>query len=536
LVHPTHVSYDEIPYEFNAFAVSHPDRLATIATLFGMNPQSPARCRVLELGCAMGGNLIPMAINLPHSQFLGIDASARQIADGRAIIEKLGVQNIDLRHASILEVDDSYEMFDYIICHGVYSWVPREAQDKILSICSKNLKPMGFAYVSYNVYPGWHMSGMIRDMMIYHAGRFSAGRDRIAQARALLDFLSKSVPSQLNAYNTMLKESLDYLRNMSDPYLLHEYLEEYNEPLYFYQFIERAAAAQLRFLSESNLSEMLISRFPPEAQKTIQKISLGDIIRMEQYMDFLGRRTFRQTLLCHENIPINRILQIAPLHSMFITANFKPVSETPSYATEGPEQFKGPRGQITLTDPYVKTAMALLFKAAPMPIGFNDLCVAARKIVSRADDSSSSKEKDIQSLGNIILSSFTMGNVNLQLIPPTFTTTLNEKPKAFPLARIQAETGTLVTNARHEMITLGEFDRRVLQALDGTRDRNSIIKILMDLLDRGVLVAKEHNEPVQDQDRRTAILERELPGSLKRLCNLALIVNHSGVSHSGVRA
>lgn len=525
MAHPTHVSYDEFPYEFKAFAVSHPDRLATIATLFGMKPQSPARCRVLEMGCAMGGNLIPMAINLPGSQFLGVDLSARQIADGRAIIEKLGLQNIELRHASILDVDADYGMFDYIICHGVYSWVPREAQDKILSICSKNLNPMGVAYVSYNVYPGWHMSGMIREMMIYHAGRFSRATDRIAQARALLDFLSKSVPPQLSAYNTMLKESLDYLRNMSDAYLLHEYLEEHNEPLYFYQFIERAGAAELSFLSESNLSEMLISRFPPEAQKTIQKISLGDIIHVEQYMDFLGRRTFRQTLLCHQHIPISRILQAAPLHGMLVTANFKPLSETPNYATEGPEQFKGPRGQITLTDPYVKTAMALLFKAAPMPIGFNDLCVAARKIVSRADDSSSSKEKDIQSLGNIILSCFAMGHVNLQLIPSAFTTALNEKPMAFSLARLQAETTNTVTNGRHEVATLNEFDRRVLQDLDGTHDRNSIIQFLMGLLAQGVLVARENNEPVQEQDRKRAILERELPGSLKRLSDLALIIN-----------
>ena len=187
MAHPTHASYDEVPYEFRPFVRSYPDHLATIATLFGMKPQSADRSRILELGCAMGGNLIPMAINLPNSQFLGIDLSARQIADGQAMIKKLGLQNIELRHANILDVDDSYGMFDYILCHGVYSWVSPEAQEKILSICSKNLKPMGVAYVSYNVYPGWHMFGMIRDMMIYHAGRFSnspgSGRSGASPAR-----------------------------------------------------------------------------------------------------------------------------------------------------------------------------------------------------------------------------------------------------------------------------------------------------------------------------------------------------------------
>lgn len=365
MAHPTHATYDEVPYEFRPFIRSYPDHLATIATLFGMKPPSAARSRVLELGCALGGNLIPMAINLPNSQFLGIDASARQIADGQAIIKKLGLQNIELRLANILDVNDSYGMFDYIVCHGVYSWVSPEAQEKILSICSKNLKPMGVAYVSYNVYPGWHMLGMIRDMMIYHAGRFSRVQDRVAQARALLDFLSQSTSPQLSSYNAMLKESVEYLRKHSDTYLLHDYLEEHNYPLYFYQFIERAAAAQLSFLSESDLSDMLLARFPPEAQKTLQKISLGDIIHMEQYMDFLGRRTFRQTLLCHQGIPISRNLQPQFLQGMFITANCRPISANPDYSTQNPEQFQSPKGTMTLADPFQRPPWRCSSKQRP---------------------------------------------------------------------------------------------------------------------------------------------------------------------------
>lgn len=524
MAHPTHASYDEVPYESRPFVRSYPDHLATLATLLGMKPQPADRSRILELGCAMGGNLIPMAINLPNSQFLGIDLSTRQIADGQAIVKKLSLRNIELRHVDILEVDDSYGMFDYILCHGVYSWVSPEAQEKILSICSKNLKPMGVAYVSYNVYPGWHMFGMIRDMMIYHAGRFSNIPHRVAQARALLDFLSQSTPPQLNSYNAMLKESVEYLRKHSDIYLLHDYLEEHNYPLYFYQFIERAAGAQLSFLSESDLSDMLLGRFSAEAQNTLQKISLGDIIHMEQYMDFLGRRTFRQTLLCHQGIPINRNLQSEFLRGMLITANCKPTSANPDYSTTNPEPFQSPKGTMTITDPLSKTALAILIEAAPMPIVFNDLCVAARKIVSRANDSSASKENDFQTLGRMILQGFCLGHVNLQLTPPVFTATLSEKPTAYPLARLQAESSNMVTNARHEMITLNEFDRRVLQDLDGTHDRNSIIQFLMGLLAQGVLVARENNEPVQDQDRKRAVLESGLPGSLKRLCDLALIV------------
>ncbi|HKD36864.1 MAG TPA: class I SAM-dependent methyltransferase, partial [Pirellulales bacterium] len=76
-------SYDRIPYPRHSYAFTHPDRMATLATLHGMSPPPVARCRVLELGCASGSNLIPMAYALPHSEFVGIDSSHRQMDDAR---------------------------------------------------------------------------------------------------------------------------------------------------------------------------------------------------------------------------------------------------------------------------------------------------------------------------------------------------------------------------------------------------------------------------------------------------------------------
>src|SRR5262245_60719987 len=63
-----------------------------------------ARCRVLELGCAAGGNLLPMAVALPDSTFLGLDLSSRQIADGQKVVDDLGLKNVTLQHRSILDV------------------------------------------------------------------------------------------------------------------------------------------------------------------------------------------------------------------------------------------------------------------------------------------------------------------------------------------------------------------------------------------------------------------------------------------------
>src|SRR5262245_22544912 len=117
-------SYDELPYSSRAFPYTHPDRLAVWAVLLGMTPRPVGSCRVLELGCGMGANLMPMAEQLPGSQFLGIDLSTRQIAAGKQIAAELGLTNIDFQALDILELGPSLGEFDYIICHGVYSWVP----------------------------------------------------------------------------------------------------------------------------------------------------------------------------------------------------------------------------------------------------------------------------------------------------------------------------------------------------------------------------------------------------------------------------
>src|SRR5262249_40891875 len=164
---PASNSYDAVPYNSYPFPRTHPGHLAAVASLFGMKPAPIGRCRVLELGCAGGVNLIPMALTLPASRFIGVDLSARQIADGQKLAAELALDNLHLRHLNILDVDQSLGQFDYIVCHGVYSWAPGPVRDKILEVCARNLAPQGVAFVSYNTYPGWHMNGMIRDMLCF---------------------------------------------------------------------------------------------------------------------------------------------------------------------------------------------------------------------------------------------------------------------------------------------------------------------------------------------------------------------------------
>src|SRR5690349_5278176 len=148
-------AYDETPYVSIAFPETHPDKLCAMARLFGLEAPDPARARVLELGCGDGTNLLPMAQHAPDARFLGIDLSARHVASGQAAIIACGLSNAEIRQQDVLDFGASEGKFDYIIAHGIFSWVPDHVRSQLLAIFRDNLSENGVAFVSYNAFPGW---------------------------------------------------------------------------------------------------------------------------------------------------------------------------------------------------------------------------------------------------------------------------------------------------------------------------------------------------------------------------------------------
>ena len=518
-------SYDEVPYESNPFPQTHPDRLATLATLFGVKAAPVQAARVLELGCASGGNLIPHAVVYPDAHFVGVDLSSRQIQEGQAEIEALGLKNVDLRTASITDIDASHGKYDYIICHGVYSWVPDEVQDHILQICSRNLSPNGVAYISYNTYPGWHMRGMIRDMMRYHVKQFSEPQMQVNQARALLNFLSENAPTGgQDPYAFMLKNELELLRRQKDSYLYHDHLEEVNDPVYFHQFIERADAHGLQYLAEAEFSSMLASNFPQKVGETLRMIAPG-IIRTEQYMDFLRNRTFRQTLLVHKEVPLKRNLGPRDVWGFLVASPAKPVEPDVDAASTDVQKFQVQEGGAVLTTgrPLTKAAMELLARLWPESISFRDLLAQAADRIGLTLQDAAQKQQAAEQLGDDLLQCYTRNLVELAVTPRPVAREPGDHPLTTSLARRQAERGRIVCTLRHQNVALDEISRIVLSRLDGSRDRAALVEILASLAADGKLQVAVDGRKVEDAEQQQRVLQDALPHVLTRLADNALI-------------
>jgi len=525
-------SYDDVPYESHPFVQTHPSRLFVIGTLFGMRPTPVQRCRVLELGCAAGGNIIPMADYLPDSQFIGLDLSARQIQDGQKIVDQFNLKNIKLMHASITDVNETYGQFDYIICHGVFSWVPPAVQDKILDICGKQLSPNGIAYISYNTYPGWHMRGMIRDMMRYHSGRFNTAQLRTQQARALLDFLAQSVKQEGSAFAVLLKQELETIRHQADHYLYHEHLEENNEPLYFHQFAEKSKAKGLKYLGEARVGTMVTGNFGPEIEKTL-RILATDQIQAEQYMDFLRNRMFRECLVCLDRVNPNFAVQPECLRVMHVASGAKamgtdsqPLQQVKVSDDKENISYKTASGMsMATTRPLLKAAMSILAQAFPGTVPFDILRKQAREMVGGDGADPKLIVDDTQVLAVGLLNCY-MGSdlIELHGMPITFCRVPGVKPMALPMAQVQALRSQTVTNRRHEVVRLNDLDKHLIPLLDGTNERPALVEKLTKIAQGGQLNVQKDGLTLYDPKEITTALTSVIDPALQNVARMALLV------------
>jgi methyltransferase-like protein/2-polyprenyl-3-methyl-5-hydroxy-6-metoxy-1,4-benzoquinol methylase len=509
-------AYDDIPYSSHPFPQSHPDRLAAVGKLFGLDAPPVDNCKVLELGCSMGGNLIAMAQKCPAAHFVGIDASSRQIAEGWKVVGALGLKNVELKQLDILDINDSLGQFDYIISHGVYSWVPPAVQNKILDLCKRHLVANGVAYISYNTYPGWHVRGIVRDMMLYRGMQFNDPATRLAQAKSLVEFVAKSSPGSDDPYRKLLQGELDVLTRSDDYYLHHDHLEENNHPVYFHEFARRLGVNGLQYLGEADFSTMVSTNFAPDIAKTLQDMGAHDILQMEQYMDFVRCRYFRQTLVCHSATRLNRQLSPALVNTLQLAS--QAAAEAPSTSDEPTEQqvFRTPSGKgITCRSPVTKHALRTLQQHWPASIPFSDL-YALCKAAGAADEFF---------LANELLACMAAGVVEWRVSPDPFSTSVGLKPETIPSARLQASQGGRITNLRGETVVLDDLHRITLRHLEGKLDQSQLVESISKFVaDGGHQLRREaDNAPVTDPAEMRAQLQSAVNKILQNLAAKALL-------------
>ncbi len=496
-------SYDELPYESTPITETHPESLAVLGRWFGMQTPAPEGCRYLELGCASGGNLIPLAWRFPEARFLGVELSRRQVADGKALVARLGLQNIEIRHQDILGAAIDLGEFDYVIAHGVFSWVPSEVRARILQLCSRHLSASGVAYISYNTLPGWRMRGMVRDMLRFHTRQTREPMDKVRLAQSFLDKLERAL-SGLDALGAQyLRYEAQQLRHAHPSYVYHEYLETINEPLMFSDFMAQAANHGLQYLCEVDLASMFPTVLGAPAAEFVEQFDT--LVEQEQCLDFLRARNFRQTLLCHEACSLQREFTLDLLDSFSLYSNLAPPKKLDLRRVK-PAPFSSVDGnRFPVEQPLTKAALQLLFQVYPDAVSFHELRDHARRRVAGQGGHAHLEHTD--DLRGELFNLFAHQAIGLALEPRALFHQLPDRPRATTLARAQAAAGLgHVATAWHTTLTLDPFATRLLTYLDGSRtDEDLVAKLTADLA-AGSLSLADQKTPAAGKGANTGAL------------------------------
>lgn len=517
-------SYDELPYPDLVYPETNPNRLAAIAALLGLPAKNPARARILELGCGSGSNLIAMAVEWPEANLVGVDFSGRQIDAGKEILAASGVHNVALHHADLTSIGPDWGQFDYIIAHGLYSWVPAEVQAKILAICRAHLAPAGIAYISYNCYPGWHMRSVVRDMLTFHTAQINGAQAKVQQSRVLLDFMASNA-SPGSDYAKMLKGEAELLATYQDGALFHEYLEHHNAPLYFHQFAERAAAAGLQYMGDANPQTISDGGLVPDARETLYRIGNRNLLQTEQYLDFLRNRSFRQSLLVHQETPLQRVFNLQELRRLYIAAPI--ASETAGFDPNTPDAvaFSLPNEQrFSVSNPLIKAVLAALGKQWPESVSFSGLVDTVSAALNRTGPDGLSAE-ETTTLAHFLLSGFLHGNIELTVEPWQCKRASNGNPAVTALNRHQAAHNLPIVNQRHQIVQDTPGLRLVIQHLDGGHSMEELAEMLFQRARGGEFQLSRGGQVVTEADELRRLIGEDVPVYIRQIAGLSLLID-----------
>ncbi len=511
---PWQSPYDDLPYPSHPQPQVHPDRMASLGRLFGLDGADVARCRVLEIGCGDGAHLVPLAATFPKSQFVGIDNAAVAIERAQNYASACALTNVEFRCGGVGDWPIKSRSFDYILCHGVFSWVPAPVREALLDFCRRALAPSGFAFVSYNALPGWSLHQPTRDVLLWHIRDIVDPAERLEEARAFATFLSGAIchrqPDGL-ALRSEFKLAVD-----KEPRVLwHDELGTDHQAFYFHEFMAMASRHQLSFVGDADLGEHLLKMMPEPVASTLSAAA-DDRLEREQYIDFLVPRRFRQTILTHAGRPILPEADAERLSTGWFSSGWVNMECSGPMLEPGVGRFKLADG-ATLESDFLpgKIALHLLTQSAPGWLPFTELFEqTAEWLTSSGHDNLKVPGLPSQLL-RFLFDVSAARLVTWHTGPSPFTLLPGERPCAFVPARVQAAISDLIPNADQRETRIAErWTRELLIRCDGTRTRQEILADLRESVRRS---SDEH-------DAAWRQIETDLDGALRGLASMALFV------------
>jgi SAM-dependent methyltransferase len=447
--------YDEVPYDTEANAETHPACMATLARMCGRSPASPRTARVLEIGCGNGENLIAAATWLPQARFVGFDLASSAVAAGAAAASASGLSNIELFAADIRDVrrrglpGGETGSFDYVVAHGMYSWVPEDVRADLLGVLRDALAPGGVGFVSVNALPGWELRRALRELALDATTSLDDPAAKVKEALRLVAEIgraSEDAGGFFGALSAAAREYEEHVARATPPeapysrYVFHDLLAECNEPFSVTELERRLAEAGLRVVCETPLR-------PARAKQSFEGLA-ADMARTGT--------PFLQVLVERDDAAAPEDAAPRADADLFFWADLTPAPGGGYRTTTG-----------ALVRPVGEAGLARAVAHAPGFVRVRDL---------EDDDDARGR------LARQLFEGFCEGVFTLAVEPPPCASSRGDRPRTagHVLARAadavaRRAASAVVTNALHRSFRVPWSELVVLRALDGAHTVDEIV-------------------------------------------------------------
>lgn len=302
----------ELPYIAAYYPEQSPVHLELAGVFSGVDAPRAARpYRFLELGCGVGASLAVLAASNPSSEFVGVDFSPAEIRRGLRLASEAGLSNLKLVEADFVDLAKerrSLGTFDFVVCHGVYTWVAPDVRRAIVDILGASTEPGALVYVGYNSLPGWAGAIGLQKLLALIADGKSGDSDARFQA-ALADVIrlrdEALVDVDLDFLPDSLKSALDKIASAPASafrYAAHEYLSKHWSPLFRIDLVRDLERAKLDFIGTTHL----LDRFPETMLSPAQRALFDGrpATTTAQLLEFVRPPRFRRDVFARGRAPI----------------------------------------------------------------------------------------------------------------------------------------------------------------------------------------------------------------------------------------
>jgi trans-aconitate methyltransferase len=280
-----------ISYTDTFFSELNPHMIRCSALMRGFQVPDSTHFTYCELGCGKGHSLLLYAAANPHAQWIGIDLSEEHIHYAEQRARKLGITNCEFIRADLTELDE-LPSCDYIVMHGLYTWVQESVQEAIHRLIETSLTENGLVLVSYNAYPGWHVYEPLLKMFREYSMHLSD--DPFHNAEQGLGFV-QWMHEQQSEYMRAVPSTGTFIEELSKHdlrYIIHEYYADHWSPLWFKEMNQKMEKSNLSFAGQVPFYLNIGAIALPEGFEDILAIG-EDVTQFEMYKDFIRNTMFR---------------------------------------------------------------------------------------------------------------------------------------------------------------------------------------------------------------------------------------------------